>query len=134
LEKLIADNYETIAAVLVQKVCRKNLAASEKVLVVLLKGLCKATFDNVQPYLDVIHEFMLIDDEHQDLRMKWMLGKEALCLSNLSKTILAFNSYNIEERLYSLESTYQLEHSYSLLDPIFQYYKKFENFSILCLR
>lgn len=42
LEKLISDNYEAIAAQLVKKICPNNLYSSEKVAIVLLKGINKS--------------------------------------------------------------------------------------------
>lgn len=123
-----------MAAALVKEICRDNLFASEKVTIVLMKGLCKSTFDNVQPYLDVLHEFMLIDDKYQDLRIKWLIGKQTLAVSTISKQIIALNSYSMEERIYNFDSTYYLEAASPLLEPIYQYHRKVENFSIFCLR
>lgn len=40
--------------------CPGNLHASEKIAVVLLKGLSKSNYENVQTYLDVLHEYVLI--------------------------------------------------------------------------
>lgn len=62
IEKLIHDGYESIAAKIVRIICPNNLHASEKIAIVLLKGISKANFENVQPYLDVVHEFVLIQD------------------------------------------------------------------------
>ena len=62
--------------------------------IILLKGLHKSTYNNVQPYLDVVHSFVLIDDSHQDLRIKWVLGRATLNLSTISKTVAALNSYS----------------------------------------
>ena len=103
-------------------------------MVVLTKGLCKSTFDNVQPYLDVLHEYMLIEDDYQDLRIKWIIGKQTLAVSTVTKQIVALNSYSMEERIYNFDSTYSLEQASPLLDPIFQLHRKVENFSLLCLR
>ena len=124
LEKLIQDNYESVCAALVKEICRDNLFASERVTIVLMKGLCKSTFDNVQPYLDVLHEFMLVDDIYQDLRIKWIIGKQTLALNPISKNIVSLNSYSMEERIYNFDSTYYLEQASPLLDPIYQYHRK----------
>lgn len=53
----------------------------------ILKGLHKSTFNDVQPYLDVLHTYMLIEDGYQDLRAKWVLGKPILNLSMIAKQI-----------------------------------------------
>jgi hypothetical protein len=65
IEKLIHENYESIACKIVRIICPGNLYASEKIAVVLLKGLSKSNYENVQPYLDVVHEYILLDDQHQ---------------------------------------------------------------------
>ena len=44
LEKLIFENYEITAAQLVKKLCPNNLFTSEKVAIVLLKGIGKSDF------------------------------------------------------------------------------------------
>ena len=94
IEKLIGDKYEFIATNLVKEVCPGNLQASEKVAFVLLKGLTKSNYDNIQPYLEVLHEFVLIEDEHQETRIKWVIGKETLAVSTYSKKIKALVSYS----------------------------------------
>lgn len=71
------------------------MQASEKAAVVLLKGISKSNNETIQPYLEVLHEFALIDDEYQDLRIKWVIGKQTLAVSNLSLKIVALNSYSL---------------------------------------
>ena len=44
IEKLIHDGYETIAAKIVKMVCPNNLHASEKIAIVLLKGISRSNF------------------------------------------------------------------------------------------
>lgn len=95
IEKLIHETYESIASKIVKIICPNNLHASEKIAIVLVKGLSKSNYENVQPYLDVLHEFVLIEDEHQLLRMKWVLGKQSLVVSTISKTLSAMNSYSL---------------------------------------
>lgn len=95
IEKLIHDGYESIAAKIVKIICPNNLNASEKIAIVLLKGLSKSNFENVQPYLDVLHEFILIEDEHQSLRTLWVIGKQTLTVSTISKTLSAMNAYSL---------------------------------------
>ena len=95
IEKLIHDSYEAIAAKIVRIICPNNLNASEKIAIVLLKGISKANFENVQPYLDVVHEFILIEDEHQLLRILWVIGKQSLIVSTISKTLSAMNAYSL---------------------------------------
>ena len=60
VEKLIHDGYESIAAKIVKIICPNNLHASEKIAIVLMKGISKSNYENIQPYLDVVHEFVLI--------------------------------------------------------------------------
>lgn len=55
IEKLISDKYEIIASKIVKVLCPNNLHASEKIAIVLLKGLSKSNYENVQTYLDVLH-------------------------------------------------------------------------------
>jgi hypothetical protein len=62
---------------------------------VLLKGLSKSNYENVQTYLDVLHEYILINDPHQMLRIKWVLGEQTLMVSTISKTLIAMNSYSL---------------------------------------
>ncbi len=95
IEKLISDKYEAIASKIVRVLCPNNLHASEKIAVVLLKGLSKSNYENVQTYLDVLHEYILIDDPHQALRMQWVLGQQTLIVSTISKTLSAMNSYSL---------------------------------------
>jgi hypothetical protein len=95
IDKLIADKYEAIASKIVRVLCPGNLHASEKIAVVLLKGLSKSNYENVQTYLDVIHEYVLIEDAHQRLRMQWLLGQQTLVVSTISKTLAAMNSYSL---------------------------------------
>jgi hypothetical protein len=119
IEKLIHDGYESIAAKIVRIICPNNLNASEKIAIVLLKGISKANFENVQPYLDVVHEFILIQDEHQLLRILWIIGKQTLTVSTISKTLSAMNTYSLEDRIYEFNSAINLESGSSLLEPLF---------------
>jgi hypothetical protein len=87
--------------------------------IILIKGLHKSTFNNVQSYLDVAHAYILIDDAHQLLRIKWVMGRAKLSCSTISKAVEAMNSYSLEERVYTYYSSISLEQSSSLLDPIY---------------
>jgi hypothetical protein len=44
IEKLITDKYEVIASKIVKVLCPNNLHASEKIAIVLLKGLSKSNY------------------------------------------------------------------------------------------
>ena len=134
LEKLISDNYETVAAQLVKELCPNNLPASEKAAFVILKGISKSIYESIQPYLEILHEFVLIEDEHQMTRIKWVLGKQTLAVSSLSKKIIALNSFSLDERIYNFDSSIYLDSGTSLLDSLFSSYKRLENFSLLCLK
>lgn len=115
IEKLISDKYEAIASKIVRVLCPNNLHASEKIAVVLLKGLSKSNYENVQTYLDVLHEYVLIDDPHQRLRMQWVLGQQTLIVSTISKTLSAMNSYSLEDRIYEFPSGLHIENGTTLL-------------------
>ena len=95
IEKLIHDGYESIAAKIVKIICPNNLYASEKIAIVLLKGISKSNFENIQTYLDVVHEYILIEDEFQMCRIKWVIGKQTLVVSTVSKTLSAMNAYSL---------------------------------------
>ena len=124
MQKIIDDGHESIAAKIVRMVCPRNLHASEKFAIVLLKGIGKTTFESIPPYLDVIHEFILIEDEFQMMRVKWVIGKQRLVVSQISKTLSAMNSYSLEERLYDFNSAIILQNSSSLLEPLYAQNKK----------
>lgn len=134
MQKLIHDGYESIAAKIVKIICPNNLHASEKIAIVLLKGISKSNFENIQPYLDVVHEFILIQDEHQHLRILWVIGKQTLTISTISKTLSAMNAYSLEDRIYEFNSAIVLENGSSLLEPLFVNNKRTENFCIICLQ
>lgn len=44
IEKLISDKYEIIASKIVKVLCPNNMHASEKIAIVLLKGLSKSNY------------------------------------------------------------------------------------------
>lgn len=91
----MSENTEGLASSLIVELCKHNLHASEKVAIVLIKSLYKTTFIYVQPYLNIIEEYCLIDDAYQDLRISWVLGKQTLCVTTYHKTIAALSSsYN----------------------------------------
>lgn len=85
-----------MACELVKGLCRNNLYTSEKLTIILLKGLNKATFNNVQPYLDVLQNFVLIDDKYQDLRIKWVLGKPVLLINTTFKYVNAYHGFSFD--------------------------------------
>lgn len=58
---------------------------------------------------------MLIKDEYQMLRIKWILGKQTLSLSSRTKKIIAINSYTYDERLYNFDSPLNIDGGSSLL-------------------
>jgi hypothetical protein len=91
---------------------------------VILKGVCKSNYETIQPYLEVLHEFVLIEDGFQDLRIKWVIGKQTLALSTYSKKLIALNSYSCEERIHNFDSSFYIEGGTSLLEMLFVYYKK----------
>ena len=75
---------------------------------VILKGISKSNYETIQPYLEVLHDYVMIEDEYQDLRIKWVVGKQTLALSSLSKKIIAMNSYSYDERIYNFDSSIHL--------------------------
>jgi hypothetical protein len=88
----------------------------------------------VQPYLDVLHAYVLIDDNIRDLRINWVLGKAQLNVSTISKQIHSMIAYGLEDRVYSYTSTIVMDQASSLLDPIFELHKRAENFSMMSLK
>lgn len=84
--------------------------------------------------MDVLHAYVLIEDDYQLLRVKWVLGRPTLHLSTIGKQIHAMNSYAFEERVYTYHSSIQLDPSSSLLDPIYELHKRAENFAMMSLR
>ena len=121
---MIHDNYENIASKIVKIICPNSLFASEKIAVVLVKGISRSNYENVQTYLDVIHEFLLIEDEHQLTRMKWVLGKQNLVVSTISKVLSAMNSYSLEDRIYDYSSGLAIENGNTLLELVFTQNKR----------
>jgi len=57
--------------------------------------LTKSSYNNVQPYLDILHEFVLIDDPYKMLRAKWVLGKQTIQLTNITKSVTAAVAFNL---------------------------------------
>jgi hypothetical protein len=45
--------------------CYNNLIGTEIVAAVLLKGIQKSNYENIQPFLDVIQVYLKIKDKHQ---------------------------------------------------------------------
>lgn len=81
-----------------------------------------------------MHEYLLIQDDFQLLRIKWILGKQTLALSSRSKKIIVINSYAFDERVHNFDSPLNVEGGSSLLEKIFIYYKKLQNYSMISLR
>jgi hypothetical protein len=52
----------------------------------------------------------------------------------MTKSLLALNSKNMEERIYYFESSLVVEQGASFLEPIYQLNKRVENFCILCVQ
>lgn len=55
LEKLISENNDQVTVNFIKQICTNNIHASEKVAIILTKGLKKSAFTGVQPYIDIIH-------------------------------------------------------------------------------
>jgi ubiquitin carboxyl-terminal hydrolase 34 len=128
--KMITENNQKLACCLVGTLCKDSLPLSEKVAFVLIRGIFSSNYDTIQPYLDVVSAFVLIDDRFKDYRLKWVLGMPTLSLSSFDKSILAFNVYTIEERLYFFDSTLQMEQTtISMLEAL---YKNFDRTQIYC--
>jgi hypothetical protein len=51
--------------------------------------------------------------------MEWVLGKETLVINTITKTLSATSSKSLLDRLYSFESSLQIDSGSSFLDPIF---------------
>ena len=49
------------------------------------------------------------------MRVKWVLGKQTLYVSSISKTLTAMNSYALEDRIYEFNSAINIESGSSLL-------------------
>ena len=77
---------------------------------------------------------MLIEDEFQMMRIKWVLGKQTLNVSAISKTLSAMNSYSLEDRIYEFNSAINIESGSSLLEPLFVNNRRTENFCIISLQ
>ncbi len=69
LEKLISEGYQEIAAKMARQICPNNIKASEKFAIVLLKGFSKSTYENIHKYIEVLKEYVTIEDEFQQNRM-----------------------------------------------------------------
>jgi hypothetical protein len=47
--------------------------------------------------------------------MEWVLGKQTLHVSAMTKNLIALNSYSIEERVFYFDSSIQVEQGASFL-------------------
>lgn len=57
----------------------------------------------------------MIEDEYQTTRMEWVLGKQTLSVSVITKNLNALSAKNFEERLYLFESSLNIEQGSSFL-------------------
>lgn len=81
----------------------------------MLKGFSKSTYENIQKYIEVMKEYIVIEDDYQQMRMEWVLGKQTLNVSTITKSINALSSKNFEERLYFFDSSLYVEQGASFL-------------------
>jgi hypothetical protein len=54
--------------------CFKNKEYSYKIAKHILKGTNTSGADELQPFLLIMKEFLIIDDELRDLRIEWIFG------------------------------------------------------------
>lgn len=128
--KMITENNQKLACCLVTSLCKDSLSLSEKVAYVLIRGYFNTNYATIEPYLEVTSAFILIQDAYKDYRLRWVLGMPTLSLSSFDKSIVAFNVYTIEERLYYFDSSLQMEQTtVSLLESI---YKNYDRTQICC--
>lgn len=133
--KMILENNQKLACCLVKSLCKDSLPLSEKVAFVLIRGIFNTNYATVEPYLEVVNAFVLIDDAYKDYRLRWILGIPTLSLSNFDKSILAFNVYTIEERLYYFDSSLQMEQTtLSMLETVYKNYDRTQIFCSLILK
>ncbi len=67
------------------------------------------------------------------LRVKWVVGKCTLAVTKNTRRIAAAYEYSIEERVHYYDSTLYVEQGTSLLEPIYNLYKRNLTFCILSL-
>lgn len=128
--KMIVENNQKLACCLITSLCKDSLPLSEKVAFVLTRGIFNTNYATVEPYLEVVKAFVLIEDPYQEHRMRWVLGNPTLSLSSFDKSVVAFNVYTIEERLYYFDSSLQMEQTtLSILENL---YKNYDRTQICC--
>lgn len=59
---------------LLAHLCFKNKEFSRRIAKHILKGTNKSSADEVGPYLEIMKQFLLIEDEYQPLRLEWVFG------------------------------------------------------------
>lgn len=94
--KMITENNGKYTCSLISSLCKGSLPLSEKVAVVLLRGIYNSSYNNAQPFLDAVSAFVQINDEYRDYRLKWVYGMPTIILSPVDKSIAAFNKYSVE--------------------------------------
>lgn len=63
--KMMSEQNHKLVCMLIPTLCHENLKISVKVAFVLIRGIYTTNFDTIQPYLDVTHCFLTINDSHK---------------------------------------------------------------------
>ena len=74
-------------AKMVAHLCYANKEFSRKIAKHILKGTNKSTAEEIGPFLELMKQFLTVNDEYFDIRMEWIFGVADFCVKNASYTI-----------------------------------------------
>jgi hypothetical protein len=74
-------------AKMVAHICYMNKDFSHKIAKHILKGTNKSTAEEIGPFLELLKNFLTVDDIYFDVRMEWIFGVADFCVKNPSYTI-----------------------------------------------
>lgn len=116
---------------IVEKTAYENESLSKDLAFVILKGVNRVAFDDVDPYLLLMISLLSINDSLQQQRMEQVLGYPQLYFNRYDN----YGLYeSLEEQYFSYESTLPWpDENISMLNYIYQNKKKWENLCSLCL-
>lgn len=137
-EKTLREKYDPQSfGHIIQHFSFENEGFSQTLAEIILKGLNKANYDDVKPYLEAMSYFISLNDMFQLKRIEWILGYPQPFVSTMRYGSDSFGMYgnnSLEDLIVSYETPLSVENSTSLINLVLQNRKKFENLCISIVR